>query len=369
MSYWFAVVMRALPLAARILRQDLLVYVIITLYTVAGVGMLHAAEMTSSYAYLAYFPMWPLAFFIIFPFLYFMLGVFWVVHRFDQRRNLAFRAVFTEQRFAHFVAAMVLLSAIMIFQSTFTSIKSTFPLWNGGFPHDVIQADIDRVLHFGLDPWRYLNAIAPGGMARSVIEWNYNQGWFVICYATLFWVAVSSEADAIRTRYITSYVLVWIVTGNLLAMAFLSAGPVYYGHATGDYARFAELTSFLAESSGGMHSASRIQNYLWALHTTRDSGIGSGVSAFPSMHVGLMTLNALFAWEYSRRLGIAAFIYVAFLTASSVYLGWHYAIDGYVGAAMTVVVYAVVRRYLPARQICHRSPEGHRPLVSALTVS
>jgi hypothetical protein len=41
---------------------------------------------------------------------------------------------------------------------------------------------------------------------------------------------------------------------------------------------------------------------------------------------------------------LAAFAYVALVVASSVYLAWHYAIDGYAAVAMTLVIYATVRR-------------------------
>ena len=59
-------------------------------------------------------------------------------------------------------------------------------------------------------------------------------------------------------------------------------------------------------------------------------------------------LNALFVWEYSRRLGAVAFVYVAFVAVSSVYLAWHYAIDGYAAAAVAIVVYVVARKLVPA---------------------
>jgi membrane-associated phospholipid phosphatase len=63
------------------------------------------------------------------------------------------------------------------------------------------------------------------------------------------------------------------------------------------------------------------------------------------MHVALITMNALFAWEWKRRLGLVAFAYVGFVALSSVYLGWHYAIDGYAAIVITVVVYAAIRRW------------------------
>ena len=47
-----------------------------------------------------------------------------------------------------------------------------------------------------------------------------------------------------------------------------------------------------------------------------------------------------------NKAGLAAFAYIALVVASSVYLAWHYAIDGYVAIALTVAVYTVVRLML-----------------------
>ena len=100
----------------------------------------------------------------------------------------------------------------------------------------------------------------------------------------------------------------------------------------------------------GPSSAALSQEYLWILHSLGQTGFGSGISAFPSVHVGLATFNALFAWEYSRRLGILAFVYPGLIQASSVYLGWHYAIDGYAAIIVTALIYAGTRQMIPAGQ-------------------
>ncbi|MNI64247.1 PAP2 superfamily protein [compost metagenome] len=98
-----------------------------------------------------------------------------------------------------------------------------------------------------------------------------------------------------------------------------------------------------------MSSAAEYQTYLWALHESGSAGFGSGISAFPSIHVGLITLNALFLNGYSRRLGVVAFAYVAFIQISSVYLGWHYAIDGYVSMTVVVAAYYALTAFLKRR--------------------
>ena len=57
-------------------------------------------------------------------------------------------------------------------------------------------------------------------------------------------------------------------------------------------------------------------------------------------------MNALFVIERSRLWGRIAFLYVAFVLASSVYLGWHYAIDGYVSIAVVAAGHFGLRRYM-----------------------
>ena len=349
-----------------ILWDDRAIYAIVALHAAIGIVAIAATGDNSAFAYLAYFPTWPFIFLIFFPFVYALLILLQVVHRLDRRRGMAARLVLSDRRLAHFGAGLVLLCAMMIFQGTFTSLKNAFPTWWGGFPYDVVQADLDRVLHFGRDPWHYLYVLGANGFVRGLVEWNYNQGWFVLCFSALFWVAVSYEARAIRTRYFLCYVLVWIIIGNLFAGLFLSAGPAFYGHVTGDTARFAGQLAFLGQSDWGMHSAVRMQQYLWATQQRGEAGFGSGIAAFPSMHVGLVTLNALFLFEHNRKAGLAAFAYVALVVASSVYLAWHYAIDGYCAIIVTVVIYSLARRAFGPLHTEHHAALNLRPAQCAI---
>jgi hypothetical protein len=143
--------------------------------------------------------------------------------------------------------------------------------------------------------------------------------------------------------------LVWVVVGNVLAGPFMSAGPAFYAQVTGDTARFAEQMAFLARGRDWANSAASYQEYLWALYSHGLTGFGSGISAFPSVHVGLIMLNALFLWDFSRRLGLIAFAYVGFVVASSVYLAWHYAIDGYAAIAVVLVIHYALKKLIPNR--------------------
>jgi hypothetical protein len=322
------------------------IYAFVILYALVASSLILATDVPQAFAFQSYLIVWPSVFFVLFPAIYGLLLLLRIVHRFDAGagRRRVLRRAFAAPHMLQFATGAGLLAAMMVFQGAFTSIKTALPLWQGGFPHDVAQADIDRWLHFGVDPWRHLLAIGGNDIVRAVAEWNYNQGWFVFCYATLFFIAVSPSAAPVRNRYLISYMLVWVIVGNVLAGLFLSAGPAFYGLVTGDTSRFGEQLAFLAASGDGAHSAARVQAYLWSFYAGGSGGLGSGISAFPSMHVGLVTLNALFVFEASRKWGLVAFAYVGIVLVSSVYLAWHYAIDGYAAIFVTLLTYLAVKK-------------------------
>ncbi len=333
------------------MRSDCYFYMITFLYTLAAICLAWSDSSFPMLSHALYFDQWTKLFLFIMPLAAIIVDFTLVIHRFDRRRVLALRRVFSPKRIAGLVSGILLLGVLMFFQGSFTSIKNMLPVLRGGFLVDRAQADFDAWLHFGTDPWIWLHSFMARDWVRLVIDFNYGVVWFVLCFGALFFVATSPSADGIRKRYLLMFAFVWIGCGNILAGLFLSAGPVFYGEVVGDHERFADLIAFLNRSQGA-NSAAAYQAYLWDLHESGDTGFGSGISAFPSIHVGLITLNALFLNEYSRRLGALAFAYVACIQISSVYLGWHYAIDGYVSMAVVVAAFygmAAVSRYWSQR--------------------
>jgi membrane-associated phospholipid phosphatase len=90
----------------------------------------------------------------------------------------------------------------------------------------------------------------------------------------------------------------------------------------------------MAEASG----------YLYASYQTGDSAMGTGISAMPSMHLAIVTLNACMLTSLNRHVGVLAWIYVALIQLGSVYLGWHYALDGYFSIAAVGLIWWGVGR-------------------------
>ncbi|MEZ5783548.1 MAG: phosphatase PAP2 family protein [Rhizobiaceae bacterium] len=333
------------------IRADAPLYLAIAAYTILGLVFLDINGFSHLATYSTYLGKWLMVFGFVFPVVTILCHYGLLIHRFDRRRMLAAKRIFGADNAAYFASGLCLLMSMMIFQGTFTSVKNGLAAWHGGFPLERHFADIDKALHFGVDPWRYLFAFAENETFLSFVEWNYGVLWFVICFGVMFYMVTSARTKAARSRYVLSFMLTWIVVGNIAAGIFMCAGPAYYGLVTGDTARFGDQLAFLAKHADYDGSAAYYQNYLWMLYERGMTGFGSGISAFPSMHVAFIMLTALFVWERSRLLGLAAFAYVAFINASSVYLAWHYAVDGYASIILTLGIYYALRRLAPDNRL------------------
>ena len=216
-------------------------------------------------------------------------------------------------------------------------------MWRSGFLFDETQANIDAALHFGVDPWRFVRFILDWQPLLRAVEFNYDVIWFVLSFAILYFFASSPKAAAARNRYLVTFMLVWIIVGNVFAGLFMSAGPAFYGNVTGDFSRFSELLSLLAAGHNEASDGIDYKAYLWHLHENGQAGFASGISAFPSVHVGLTVMNTLFAYEANRVLGHLMAFYALLIAVSSVALAWHYAIDGYAAAIIVCAIYFAVK--------------------------
>jgi hypothetical protein len=281
-------------------------YYAVFLYTVFGLVFLYVLGGSGGTAHAAYAEPLFKVFGFFMPAVALGFDAIRVIVRLDHRRPLAFRMAFSSERMASMMAGMIMMAGIVLFMGTFTTIKISLPLLFDGFPHDRLHADIDRMLHFGVDPWRWLHGVAGSDIVRAMLEFNYGTIWFILCFGGVFFVATSPRADAIRVRYLVMFMVCWGVVGNFLAGAFLSAGPAFYGEVTGDHGRFADLLALLSQDPDTA-SPYGYQRYLWALYQNDIKAFGAGISAFPSVHVALITMNALFVAERSRLLGERSF--------------------------------------------------------------
>jgi hypothetical protein len=229
----------------------------------------------------------------------------------------------------------------VLLQTAFSFTKSLIPDIVP-FYADAPLAWADSWLHGGADPWVWAHAVAPVG----VIDLSGIVYLFVWSLAALtfpiFLALTDPDAQRVR-RFSLLFLGAWILIGNVLAIAVSSAGPVFFDALIGGD-RFAGLTAALQSSGLADSVIGRTQNYLWAGYSSGGLALGSGISAFPSMHLAVATVVGLYLYERSVWLAPVGAGFVGSILFLSVFTGYHYAIDGYFSILAVAAAWAMSRR-------------------------
>lgn len=240
-----------------------------------------------------------------------------------------------------YAVPLILISTLV---AAFTTFKSIYPL-AAPFSWDQSFSEWDRILHFGVDPWKITHALFGADIPSFAINWAYNM-WFGFMWISICAALLTTSKGMVRRQYLISFCLCWILIGTIGAGLLSSAGPVYYAEVTGDVTPYGALMDKLYQSDARLNEnfglsllALDIQEMLWQVYNSKGELFGGGISAMPSMHVSIATLMALGAWKFNRKVGIAFTIYAVIIQIGSVHLGWHYAIDGYVSVLATVGIW------------------------------
>jgi len=237
---------------------------------------------------------------------------------------------------------LVALLGVTLFIGTFSYFKSIVPFLKP-FQWDSAFAEADRWLHFGLDPYRLLQPVFGSPWATTALNAIYHF-WFFLVYFVVFVACFSSHSSTVSRQYLIAFGLVFALGGNALAVVFSSAGPVYFER-LGLGADFVPLTTMLQQfNTVAPVWALDVQEALWNSHT--NGGPISGISAMPSMHVASSTLMAIAGFGYRKWAGYALTGFAIAIMIGSVQLGWHYAIDGYLGAALAVICWKLAAPFV-----------------------
>jgi hypothetical protein len=237
---------------------------------------------------------------------------------------------------------LLVIALLPLFMNAFSGWKAAIPqlqafAWDAPFMH------LDRWLHGGTDPWRYLEPLLRRPWLVSV--WDYGYTLFIpVQTAVVLWQVWSGDHRQ-RHRFLITYVLAWILLGTVAAIGLSSAGPCFYAEVVGGPDPFAPLFELLGE----VHAthpvgALEAQEVLWASHTRGLAIPFAGISAMPSMHIALPMLFVLAAWKHGGCLRLLFLAYLGFNLVGSVLLGWHYAVDGYAAILGVAIIWAVVCR-------------------------
>ncbi len=237
-----------------------------------------------------------------------------------------------------------LMLSMTVFAVIFSYFKTNIPIVNP-FSWDEIFMKADKILHFGNHPYELLNTLAGYPFVTFVLNIIYNI-WFVVVWGFWSWLGLKDHNNAYRMRFMIAFFLVWSIGGSLLATIFSSAGPCFYG-LLGNYPDiYKPLMSSLENIDKSLPIwAIPTQQMLWQSYT-EEAKFFLGISAMPSMHNAAIDLIAIASFSYSRILGWVMSVIAVFIFIGSVCLGWHYAIDGYVGIVLAFVLWWFAGRIL-----------------------
>ena len=236
----------------------------------------------------------------------------------------------------------VTIAVYFTFTPAFAVLKAGIAIMHP-FSWDLAFLELDRVLHFGKLPHEWLMPLLGGKTALFILNVLYNV-WYVLVIGGMVTAAFMLRNRELRQQYLMSFLGTYFIGGVVVATIFSSAGPCYL-EPLGLGNTYADLMAALKSASEVYPIwALDIQDALWAGYIGERPGSG-GISAFPSMHVGTAVVMALGAYRLNRALGIAMWVYAVIIWIGSFMLAWHYAVDGYAGALLAVVIWKAAGVY------------------------
>ncbi|MDH3297058.1 MAG: phosphatase PAP2 family protein [Gemmatimonadota bacterium] len=220
------------------------------------------------------------------------------------------------------------------------------------FSLDVLFMHIDRIVHFGVHPWIALQPLLGDPVVTQFIDLVYYV-WFPAVWITFIWQALHGSHDRLRSQYLLSFGLCWVLLGTVAATLLSSAGPIFFAEVTQATDPYEPLMAYLrsvnAETPLGTF---RVREMLWNAYVGLPSD-GAGISAMPSLHISMVVLMMLLGFQVRRTLGIAFSVFAVLIFVGSIHLAWHYAIDAYVSVAGTILIWklsgSIVRRWHDTR--------------------
>lgn len=227
--------------------------------------------------------------------------------------------------------ALVTILALFPVTAFFCIGKSMIPLLTH-YNFDPALAETDRLLHFGHYPHEYIVPLVERLNLAETLD-NAYLAWFMVIYMVTEFANWGDPDQHRRQRFLWSYCFCWVVIGNIAALLLASVGPIYlhdfYPDMTDPY------TGLIAhlKAQGDLKMFALADALLGMVHDSSPININA-ISAAPSLHIAMCALTFLYFRSINKAACAFLFFFFLVMVVGSIYLGWHYAIDGYLGTLM-----------------------------------
>lgn len=258
-----------------------------------------------------------------------------------------FRArYFTAEARQRVIAGLPLLAVCVLLLPFFSKMKAAIRLFND-FTWDQTFIHWDRAIFFGHDAWEVLQPLIGYPYVTAGLSVLY-QVWILLLYFGVLFLIFARIDGALRRRFFLTYVLSWSVIGAAMATMLASYGPCFVNPLLG-LDTFDDQMAYLRSVDEIVPvMVLPVQQMLLDWHQANADGLGSGITAMPSMHVAVACLFWLTMREISRPAGIffGAFFWIIWI--GSVHLAYHYAVDGLVSVIAVTALWWISGKILKA---------------------
>lgn len=226
------------------------------------------------------------------------------------------------------LARLPLMAIAVAFMPCFSALKSMIPLFNA-YDWDPAFIAWDRMLFFGHHPVDVLQPVIGHPLVTSLLALLYH-AWILLIYVGVLFFLFYRAAAPVARQYFLAFVLSWTLVGGALATLLASVGPCFVGPIFGERTFDAHMAYLAAANEQFPVPTLYVQELLLQWYREGERGLGSGITAMPSMHVAIAHLTWLALRRISRVAGWWALAFLVLIWVGSVHLAYHYAIDGLV---------------------------------------
>lgn len=247
---------------------------------------------------------------------------------------------------ATMAAGAPMLAVAIVLLPFFSKMKAAIPLFTE-YTWDSAFIAWDRAIFFGYDAWEVLQPVLGYPLVTAFLALLY-QLWFLLLYPGVLFFAFARIDHSVRRQFFLTYVLSWTVIGGLMATWLASVGPCFVSPMLGNPSFDDQMAYLNAANEQIPVMTLSVQAMLLEWYAADANGLGSGITAMPSMHCAIAFLYWIAMRRISARWGAFFGVFFFITWASSVHLAYHYAVDGLVSLIAVAAIWAASQRVIAA---------------------